>query len=118
MIAGSVSDDGVPVITQEIARQHWLAIIDTGFNGDLELPESLRGLLNDKPAGRLRSALAGGQVIEELAYSVEFPFDNQIVQAIATFVPASQILIGTNLLRDYCLQINFFSKALRLERER
>jgi hypothetical protein len=75
VISGSVSNDGVPVITLEVAGQAWSAIIDTGFNGDLELPDALRGKLNDQPAGRLRSALAGGRIVEEDAFSVEFPFD-------------------------------------------
>jgi hypothetical protein len=61
--------------------------------------------------------LAGGQVIEEDAYLVEFPFDNQTVQAIATFVADSQILVGTNLLRDYRLEVRFTSKKLQLELE-
>ena len=117
MIAGNVSEDGLPVFTLEVVGQNWSAIIDTGFNGDLELAEGLRGKLKDQPAGRLRSALAGGHIIEEDAYSVDFPFDDQILHAIATFVPDSQILIGTNLLRDYYLQIRFASKTLRLERE-
>lgn len=117
MIAGTVSDEGVPAITLEVAGQEWSAVIDTGFNGDLELPEDLRGKLKDQPAGRLKSALAGGQIIEEDAYSVAFPFDDQVLQAIATFVPDSQILIGTNLLCDYCLEIKFASKTLRLEPE-
>ncbi len=117
MIAGDVSNDGVPVITLEVAGQDWSAIIDTGFNGDLELPEALRGKLNDQPAGRLRSALAGGRIVEEDAYSVEFPFDGQTYHAVATFVPDPQILIGTNLLRNYHLHIRFARKMLRLERE-
>lgn len=117
MIAGNVSDDGVPVITLEVAGRKWSAIIDTGFNGDLELPQELHGTLNDQPAGRVRSALAGGQIIEEDAYTVDFPFDGQIFKVVATFVTDSQILIGTNLLREYHLQIRFASKRLRLERE-
>ncbi|MGM0490827.1 MAG: hypothetical protein ACQESR_29230 [Planctomycetota bacterium] len=117
MISGHVSEDGVPVITLEVEEQHWPAIIDTGFNGDLELPEALRGKLNDQPAGRLRSALAAGRVVEEDAYSVEFPFDGQTCHVIATFVSDPQILIGTNLLRQHVLQIRFASKAVRLERE-
>ncbi len=87
MITGSVSDDGVPVISLQIDGHEWSAIIDTGFNGDLELPEALRGRLNDRPAGRLRSALAAGRVVEEDAYSVELSFDGQTCRAIATFVP-------------------------------
>ena len=117
MITGTVSADGVPVITLEVDGQDWPAIIDTGFNGDLELPEALRGKLNDQPAGRLRSALAAGRIVEEDAYSVEFPFDGQTCHAIATFVPDPQILIGTNLLREHHLQIRFASRTLRLERE-
>ena len=42
------------------------ATIDTGFNGDLELPESLRKSLNAHYVGQATSALAGGQTIEEL----------------------------------------------------
>lgn len=117
MIIGEVSDDGVPLIILEVAGREWTAIIDTGFNGDLELPEEMRGKLEMQPAGRLRSALAGGQVIEEDAFSVNFPFDGEIHQAIATFVAESQILIGTHLLREFYLQIRFVSREVRLERE-
>ena len=117
MITGRVSEDGVPVITLEVEGQDWPAIIDTGFNGDLELPEALRGKLNDQPAGRLRSALAAGRVVEEDAYSVEFPFDGQTYHAIATFVLDLQILIGTNLLRQHVLNIRFASKVVSLGRE-
>ena len=117
MITGHVSEDGVPVVTLNVAGRSWSAIVDTGFNGDLELPNALQSQLNDQPVGRLKSALAGGQIIEEDAYSVEFPFDYQILQVVATFAPGSQILIGTNLLREYFLQIKFGSRTVRLERE-
>lgn len=117
MITGQVSDEGVPLIALHAAGREWEAVIDTGFNGDLELPAGLQGQFNDQPAGRLRSALAGGQVIEEDAFAVEFSFDGEIYQAIATFAPESQILIGTHLLRDHCLQIWFAEKVIQLERE-
>ena len=42
MIHGTVSADGVPTITLSIGSQDWTATIDTGFNGDLELPEALQ----------------------------------------------------------------------------
>ena len=115
MIQGTVSADGVPTIALPIAGQEWSAIMDTGFNGDLELPEGFRDGLNARYVGRVTSALAGGQILEEDAYLVEFPFDDQTVQAEATFVSGSQILIGTHLLRAYCLQINFVSRTVQLE---
>ena len=62
----------------------------------------------------MTSALAGGQIIDEDAYLVDFPFDGQIIQAEATFVSGPQILIGTHLLREYCLEINFVSRTVEL----
>ena len=116
MIYGTVTDDGVPTITLSIAEQYWPSTIDTGFNGDLELPEVLRNFLNARYVGKVTSALAGGQTIEEDVYLIDFPFDSSIIQADATFVANSQILIGTHLLREYRLQINFVSQTVELER--
>ena len=86
MLAGTVTDDGVPVIMLLVAGQMWPSIIDTGFNGDLELPESLRQSLNARFIGRTSSLLGGGQSVEEDVYLVDFPFDDRTVHAEATFV--------------------------------
>lgn len=71
MILGTVSADGVPTIALSIAGQDWSAIIDTGFNGDLELPNDFRDSLDARDVGRVTSALAGGQILEENVYLVE-----------------------------------------------
>ena len=102
--------------TAENYPRDWSATIDTGFNGDLELPDALREPLNAQYVGRATAALAGGQSVEEDLYLVDFPFDGRIVQAEATFVSGSRILIGTRLLREYSLQINFVSRTVQLER--
>jgi hypothetical protein len=65
---------------------------------------------------RVRWLLGGGQSIEEDSYHVEFPFDGQTVVAVATFVPGDGILIGTHLLRNYRLEINFVDQTVLLER--
>ena len=116
MIQGSVSSGGVPVVTLSIGGRAWIAVIDTGFNGDLEVPEALRESLNSRYVGRVTSALAGGQAIEEDVYRVSFPFDGQLVQAEATFVLGTQILIGTHLLRDYRLTVDFVAETVELDR--
>ena len=116
MILGVVSVQGLPTITLAIDGRDWPATIDTGFNGDLELPEALREPLNAHFVGRVTAALAGGQSVEEHLYLVDFPFDWRIIQAEATFVSGNRILIGTRLLREYSLQINFVSKTVQLER--
>lgn len=42
MIEGNVTPDGVPVVTVHVANRFREAIVDTGFNGHLELPDDLR----------------------------------------------------------------------------
>jgi predicted aspartyl protease len=116
VIAGTVTDDGVPVIVLRVADQVWSGIIDTGFNGDLELPDPLRSALHPRFIGRISSVLAAGQRVEEDIYLVDFPFDDRSIQAEATFVPGNEILIGTQLLRQYRLEIHFPARTVLLER--
>ena len=116
MMQGTVSNRGVPIIIILIAGQEWAATIDTGFNGDLELPEALRSVLEPEYVGKVTSSLVGGQTIEEDVYLVEFPFDGNIVQARVPFVANGEILIGTHLLREYRLQIDFVRRTVILER--
>ena len=85
MILGVVSVQGLPTITLAIDGRDWPATIDTGFNGDLELPEALREPLNAHFVGRATAALAGGQSVEEDLYLVDFPFYGPIVHAQAKF---------------------------------
>ncbi|ETW92942.1 MAG: hypothetical protein ETSY1_41425 [Candidatus Entotheonella factor] len=103
------------MITLSVAGALWSGIIDTGFNGDLELPEELRGQLNAQYIGRLSSLLAGGQQVDEDVYLVEFPFDGRTVRAEATFADSREILIGTQLLSSYRLEIDFPQQTVRLE---
>ena len=116
MIAGIVTEDGVPVIDVGAGGQQWQAIIDTGFNGDLELPERLRPRVNARLVARATSLLAANQQIEEDVFLVDFPFDGQTVRAQATFVDGDEILIGTRMLRDYRLRIDFPARAVTIEK--
>ena len=116
MIQGTVSDTGVPTITLSITGQEWAGTIDTGFNGDLELPEALREALSPQYMGEVTSILVGGQTIVEELYRVNFLFDGKMIPAEVTFVADSDILIGTRLLREYRLQIDFVRRTVVLER--
>jgi clan AA aspartic protease len=107
LIEGIITGDGVPAIEVEVGGQSWWAIIDTGFNGDLELPQRLLSHVNARFVGRVTSLLAANRRIEEDIFLVDFPFDGQTVRTQATFVDGDEILIGTRLLRDYRLQIDF-----------
>ncbi len=118
MIDGIITDDVVPAIGVQVGDQRWQAIIDTGFNGELELPERLRSRVNAQFVGRGASLLAANQRIEEDIFLVDFPFDGQTVRAQATFVDGDEILIGTGMLRDYRLQIDFPARTVAIEKTR
>ena len=116
MIEGVITDDGVPAIEVEIGSQRWQAIIDTGFNGELELPERLRSYVSAQFVGRATSLLAANQRIEEEVFLVEFPFDGRMFRAQATFAESETILIGTRMLRDYRLRIDFPARTVLVEK--
>src|SRR6202011_5720345 len=76
---GIITEDGVPAIVVDVGSQRSRAIIDTGFNGELELPERLRSHVNAQFVGRATSLLAANQRIEEDVFLVDFPFDGRTV---------------------------------------
>jgi predicted aspartyl protease len=118
MLSGFVNEDDQPIIMLPVAGQDWPALVDSGFNGDLELPESLRPAVNARFHANIDSNLAGGQQITEATYLVEFPFDGRTVTAEATFTQNGEIIIGTHLLPDYCLEIDFPNGTVQLTRTR
>ncbi|TXT22312.1 MAG: hypothetical protein FD138_3531 [Planctomycetota bacterium] len=116
MITGIVTEDGVPLIHVSVGDRLWPAVIDTGFNGWLELPDSCRDAVNPLFLGRIVSELAGGVKIEEDAFSVEFPIDGDSIESEVTLVDSDALLIGTALLANHHLEIDFPTKSVRLER--
>jgi clan AA aspartic protease len=118
VIEGEVDPDGQPCVFLMIRGRPWRALIDTGFNGALQLPYALGAEVRAAYVGRTRSILADGTQIREDYYDVRFPFDGEIIPAEATFSAAEEILIGTYLLRDHRLEINFPARTVLLHRER
>lgn len=116
MIAGVVTEEGVPAIDVVVGGINIRAIIDTGFNGELELPERLRSHVNPRLVGRVVSLLAANQQVEEDVYLVDFPFDGAFIRAQATFVAGAKILIGTRMLREYRLAVDFPARTVAVEK--
>ena len=115
-MGGHVNPEGEPIVVLPIAGRDWRAIIDTGFNGDLQLPEALRPFVNPRFLWEIESQLAADQWVVEELFAVDFPFDGKTVRARATFVHDGDLLLGTHLLRDYRLEIDFPARTVRLER--
>ena len=116
MIEGVVTDDGVPMISVRVGDRRWQAVIDTGFNGELELPDRLRSHVNSQLIGRQTSFLAASQQIAEDLFLVDFPLDGRWVRVEATFVDGDEILIGTRMLKEYRLQIGFPARTVAIDK--
>jgi len=114
---GRIDERGLPVIDIDFGGRTWTAMIDTGFNGFLELPEVMRFALDPVFLASVPSTLAGGHVVTEDGYQVDFPFDGELVRAVAMFAPVDEILIGTRMLDNYRLTIDFPESRVWLERE-
>jgi hypothetical protein len=74
-----------------------------------------RSHLNARFIGRAVSLLAANQRVQEDAFLVAFPFDGQTVGAQATLVSGDEIPIGTRMLRDYRLRIDFPARTVVIE---
>jgi hypothetical protein len=116
LIEGKVVN-GVPLIEWELAGTVWPATIDTGFNGGLELRYSLQPRIPNHRFGSAVSVLAGGIAIQEDLFVVEAPFDDRTFRTYATFAPGDGSLIGTAMLEEYRLTVDFPAECLMLERE-
>jgi predicted aspartyl protease len=116
VIKGIVDRNGVPYIEVALAGKSYRSTIDTGFNGDFELPHSLRSFVNARWIFEAESMLAAGVTVQEDVYAVEFPFDGRVIEAESMFADSNDILIGTHLLRRYRLSINFVARTVRLQR--
>jgi clan AA aspartic protease len=115
-MVGIVTAEGEPIVQLPVAGQTWTAVIDTGFNGDVELPESLRPSVNARFVTQTEWSLASGQRSIEDTYEADFPFDGETLAVEATFATDNRILLGTHLLRHYRLLVDFPARTVLLEK--
>lgn len=113
---GTVNPKGTPTINWHIDGQDWQTVIDTGFDGDLELPDKLFSSRVVEHLGPTLNQLAGGVIVVEELYQVQVEFDGRAILAEATFVLGDEILLGTGLLDEYRLIVDFSAKTVAIER--
>ena len=116
MISGIVTGNGVPLIVLKLASEDWLTVVDTGFNGALELPAALSSRLILQSAGFITSELAAGVTVEEEAFRTFIEFDGEQIEVDVTFADVEQALLGTWLLAKHRLEIDFPKATVRLTR--
>jgi len=116
VIEGYVSDDGTPVIPLNLGQRRLFAILDTGFNGGLDLPIALKAELSGVFLGEFEAELAGGFIVKEDVYEIGIIFDGEERLVRTSFSDSTEALIGTRLLKHHRLEIDFPSKTVRITR--
>jgi clan AA aspartic protease len=121
MLQGWLREDGQAVVEIEVvcrdgSRHSVLAVIDTGFNGQVSLARRLADML-DLPLiyeGTVEVELASGTVVDEDVYSGPIRFDGHELLAEILLTDAEDTLIGTGLLTGKVLLINFVTRAVTI----
>ncbi len=122
MLRGWVNEQGEPrvelVIDLGPAGGHVVtdAVIDTGFNGYLSVPLVLLASANWELLGFEEYELASGEVVSEPVYwgRVRLAGEERPVYAVAT--RASDVLVGTGMLRGMVLTVDFGAGTVLIER--
>ena len=89
-------------------------VIDTGFDGDICLPISIAIQLGLELWEMICVELADGTKKNELVFDGKIIWDGEekVVEILLT--NSQQALIGTNLLQDKVLEINFVKKVVEI----
>ena len=119
MIEGFVNGNQEPII--ELRLMLWNksenipAVIDTGFNGYISVPEKYVKASDWVFMGYEEYEIASGEIVKAKIFLGNILFDEKQIQ---TFILSSQskdILIGTRLLEDKTLFIDFVDKKLGIK---
>ena len=116
MLEGQVNRHEEPVVSIQLILRNrpasFRAIIDTGFNGYLCVPKRLLVRSKWLAIGTEKFEIATGALVEQEIYLGEAIFDGQRGPVYSVSTQAQDILIGTKLLRDKTLVVNFRIKQV------
>src|SRR6266704_6406860 len=112
MPKGIVNSRSEPVVRISLLSstnrsQSHSAVVDTGFNGTLSLPESLIQRLGWRWIGHESYEIATGDVVREKVFVGRVRWMRQIQEVDVVASHAKDILIGTRLLEGCRLVIDF-----------
>lgn len=118
IVRGRVSPSGeptIPVILYLVGSPlQKKAIIDTGFNGSLSIPEKLAKKGKWHFFGFEEYELATGDIVRQKIYIGQMRLDKNPFTVYAVTSHSADVLIGTRLLRNRELWIQFKSRRVIL----
>ena len=118
MVAGRLTPNGLVLVPVELGGRPFEAVVDTGFEGALQLPDWLFPHLNPPVRSQVQYQLPTGQIAFGNTYDVTVTLGGDDFVCEALFSPNDEVLIGVELLRDYRLEVNFPAGAVVVERVR
>lgn len=122
MLRGWLREDEQAVVPLEFIRRDGSgrtveAVIDTGFNGQVSLSRKLATELDLllTAEGTVEMELANGAVVEEIVHSGTIRFDGRELLAAMILTDAEDTFIGTGLLTQKVLLINFATREVTIQ---
>ena len=91
---------GLPMITIQLNNREIEAILDTGFNGTIMLPENLIETLSLEKIGNAEYALADGTISNADIFKTEISWNNQKSEIAVVSSPSNLTLVGMELLNN------------------
>lgn len=116
MITGRILPSGAPTVPVEFAGVTFDAVLDTGFEGQFELPVALAPILNPIPKGTIRYGLGTGGESEVDVYWVAVTFDDTEQMVVVHFVPGDEIILGLEMLAAYRVTLDFPAGTVTLDK--
>jgi len=121
MILGRLGKDlepTVPLILHGGRAQRIAAVLDTGFSDYVCLSRANQRSMSLRPVGRMPYELADGSLVDEDVFLGEVTFDGRRQRVLVTLTNSADSLVGTALLRDCQLRIDFVRGRVEVHREK
>jgi len=119
MIIGFVNESDEPVIEVKLdlgkEKRAVNAVIDTGFNGYISVPKKLIDESDWDFLGIEEYELASGELMRERVFLGRIEIGTEKLAVFILSSNSSDTLIGTKLLKNRVLTINFADKTLKIK---
>jgi len=120
MIIGFVNESDEPVIEVKLdlgkEKRAVNAVIDTGFNGYISVPKKLIDESDWDFLGIEEYELASGELMRERVFLGRIEIGTEKLAVFILSSNSSDTLVGTKLLKNRLLIINFADKTLKIEK--
>lgn len=120
MIKGFIDEYGHPLIEIEMSgrkdKLKMLALVDSGFDGELCLPIEIAVPLGLELSGIETIELADGSMKEELVFNGIIKWEEELRSVRILLTSSKDAIIGTELMFARLLSIDFRAREVRIEK--